>query len=628
MSLLALYLYPLSLALISVVVAVLEHFFPWRKEQKQLRGTLLSDFLHLVFNGHFLGVILYGIAATHLLPHLDHALAQAGLTTWVYRNLASGWPVAVQIVVALLVVDFLQWGVHNLLHRVGFLWETHKVHHSVVDGEMDWIVSFRFQWTEVVVYRALLYVPLAFLGFSSTAVMVHAIFGTLIGHLNHANLDLGHGWWRYILNSPRMHIWHHNYDGDARTTVNFGIIFSLWDWIFGTASMPDQPPPRLGFAGVETFPKSFFAQEAWPLTRLLPSTRWGTLTASAVGAGVLVLGWVLHQPPVREVRTPLLGEQAASSQPSAASTVTPDAYAFSVDDATAALGSFGNDAKAAGYGRPDVMVSVRELARALGSPRLVLLDVRPRKRFEEGHIPSAQPLWRDDYSTEAPIPGLSRPRDELERALRARGVSSESVVVLYTDGGPEAHRLWWTLREVAGREVRILDGGLLAWKEAGHGLAGGVPRASTEGNVVLSAPLQPPRLTWSELASFRASGVTFVDTRSRDEFDGRKQHDEAGRAGHIPDAVHLEWVHVFKRSNGTLRAPDELRALFREHGLSADSRVMTYCQSGTRSAAVYFALMQTGVSTEQLVNYDGSWAEYSRLDLAAATDSPPAATQR
>ena len=259
------WIYPAALAAISVVVMLAEWLWPWRTEQKQLRPRLWSDFLHLVFNGHFLGVILYWIAARWVLPYVDPHVP--------IRDLASSWSVPVQIVVALFVIDFIHWCVHNLLHRVPFLWEMHKTHHSVTDGEMDWIVSFRFQWTEVVVYKSIQYLPLAFLGFGMEAILFHAIFGTLIGHLNHANLNLDYGPFRYLLNNPRMHIWHHDFDAKDSGTRNFGIIFSCWDYLFGTAYVPDHPPRKIGFEGADQFPRHFFTQELWPLSRWLDPRR-------------------------------------------------------------------------------------------------------------------------------------------------------------------------------------------------------------------------------------------------------------------------------------------------------------------------------------------------------------------
>jgi 3-mercaptopyruvate sulfurtransferase SseA len=519
----------------------------------------------------------------------------------------------VQIVVALVVVDFVQWSVHNLLHRVPFLWKFHQTHHSIVDGEMDWIVSFRFQWTEVVVYKSILYLPLAFFGFAQTAVLFHAIFGTLIGHLNHANLNIGRSWIRYVLNTPRMHIWHHDYDGDEKSTVNFGIIFAFWDWIFGTARMPDHPPAQLGFAGVEEFPKSFVSQAAWPLQRWMKAPADGAL---AIGLGYLLIGggWYLHEPHASAMSASVAssGERAASSQPAgkAMPTVSPE-------QATRALDHFGDEARAAGYAHPEESVSTEELAAAMGSPRLVLLDVRPDDRYAGGHIASARRVDRSDYSEHTPIPGLSVSRERLEEMLRARGVRRDSIVVLYSDGGPEPYRVWWTLREVGGYHARVLEGGLARWKAAGYPLVEGTPQAPPQGDVALAGPPAPPLLRWSEVEPvLHEPGALLIDARTDAEFVGGERNPDATRAGHIPGARHLEWTELMRSaSDPRLKPVDELRPLFEHIGMRADSRVVTQCQSGTRSAVTYFALYQLGLPAERLTNYNGSWAEYSRLAL-------------
>ncbi|MCB9524244.1 MAG: sterol desaturase family protein [Myxococcales bacterium] len=621
MDLLSAYLYPIGLALFSVVVAAAERRWPWRKEQVALRRYLWSDLIHLVFNGHFLGAVLAGLAANFVLPHIDAWLGQAGLMDTVYRNAASQWPLWVQIPVALVVVDFIQWSVHNLLHRVAFFWEFHKGHHSVKDGEMDWIVSFRFQWTEVVVYKTVLYLPLVWFGFGYEAIMFHALFGTLIGHLNHANLDLGHTWLRYIFNSPRMHLWHHDYDRDGTNTVNFGIIFSTWDWLFGTAYMPEHTPRALGFPGVETYPNDFFGLMAWPVSHWLgEGKRAATVGASVVGVLLVGGGYWAALPRALEARTPMMGEAAATSQPMTVAPAGADAYAASPEAATAALEAFGSEAKAAGYAHPEAMVSAAELAKALGSPRLVVLDVRPTARFEQGHIPGAVPIDRPDYSG-GDIPGMSRPVAELQAALRARGVRQDAVVVLYGDGGPEPIRLWWTLRHIAGYEARVLDGNLRAWLNGGHGLAAGPGKAPSPGDVTLAGPSAPTPQRWQALQAFAADAVK-LDTRSRAEFAGAEQRKNAAKKGRIPGSKHLEWFGVLRtEQDQRLKPVNELRALFTGLGITpGQTKVLSYCQSGTRSAAIAFALHQLGADPATALNYDGSWAEYSRLDLPVETD--------
>ncbi len=250
--------YTIALIVCSLAVAAGEALWPRRRWQKQLRTRVGSDLLLLAFNVYFFGLGIGWLADRAILPTLGRTDALA------HRDLVAHWPLGVQAAVALIVIDFVEWNIHRLLHAVPALWEIHKFHHSVVDGEMDWIVSFRFHWLEAVVYRALEYLPLALLGFRSEALLFHAMVATAVGHLNHSNLDLGRGAWRFVVNSPRMHLWHHARDGRPR---NFGIVFSAWDWLFGTAHVPAEPPPALGFPGVEKFSRTLPAILLWPLIR-------------------------------------------------------------------------------------------------------------------------------------------------------------------------------------------------------------------------------------------------------------------------------------------------------------------------------------------------------------------------
>jgi 3-mercaptopyruvate sulfurtransferase SseA/sterol desaturase/sphingolipid hydroxylase (fatty acid hydroxylase superfamily) len=603
--------YLLWLAAFSVLVAAFERLWPARP-QKLLRKWLWSDLVHLAFNGHVLGLLLYGVAWYRVLPLVDGWLAAHGWTGLVYRNAASGWSLVVQSVVALVVLDFVQWLVHNSLHRSNLLWRVHQVHHSVKDGEMDWVVSFRFSWLEPVYYKAAMYLPAVWFGFAPEALFFHAVFGTLIGHLNHANLTWDYGPLRYVFNSPRMHLYHHDWDAPA-TGQNFGITLSVWDWIFGTAHLPDHPPARIGFPGVEKLPEDFFGQLVWPLPLLAERAQGTRVLSSVAGVGVLAALYGFSRPPA--VDTPMFGEPAASSQPMVASGGVPVEHAATPAAAEAAVGRFGSFAREAGWAAPEAAVSAREVAEALGSERLVLLDVRTAERFEAGHVPSSRLVTRADYSGGG-VPGVSRDKETLQAMLRARGVNADSVVVVLGDGGPEPYRLWWTLQQVGGLEVRVLDGGLAAWKALGERLAEGPGRAVEPGDVVLTGG--PGRnLMWADVAALQAArpDVQLVDTRGLPEFTGEEQHEKAARAGHIPGAVHLDWTAVLRLDGAApvLRDPADAKQVFADAGIDPARPVLTYCQSGTRSAAVYYSLLQLGADGATVWNYDGSWAEYSRL---------------
>jgi len=248
------------LLLLSAGFAVLERLRPARPHQGTLRPQLLNDLAYLVFNGHFWAVLTGGVVGA-VAVGTRAGLERLSLLPEV--GLLTGRSFLVQALAYLVVSDFLQWCVHNLLHRVPFLWSFHKVHHSV--HRMDWAANFRFHWVELVVYRSLLYVPLYWLGGDGEPLFAVAVFATAWGHFNHANLDLGLGPLGRVLNSPRMHMWHHDASDEGGVAKNFGIVLSLWDFVFGTAYWPrDRAPERIGYPGDEEMPRSLFRQALFP----------------------------------------------------------------------------------------------------------------------------------------------------------------------------------------------------------------------------------------------------------------------------------------------------------------------------------------------------------------------------
>jgi len=238
--------YLVGLAVLSVLALLAERARPARATQPLFRSRLAVDLAFLVFNAHFLGVLL-AMAGARILSVMEALFGQLGAGQ--QPGLAAGWPRWLQLVVVVVLFDLIQWSIHRLLHRVPLLWRVHATHHSVADGEMDWLVSFRFHFLEGALYKAVQYLPFALFGFDAQVLLWHALIGTAMGHFNHANLDVDLGPLRYILSSPRMHLWHHAALGPTR---NFGIIFSAWDWLFGTAYMPGHPPSRIGLPTAPT----------------------------------------------------------------------------------------------------------------------------------------------------------------------------------------------------------------------------------------------------------------------------------------------------------------------------------------------------------------------------------------
>ncbi len=237
--------YSIFLIASGLLLSLAERIWPREARQGFLRREFGLDLLYLFFNAEVVGALV-AIWITRTLPPA---------TILPLRNLfelngLAAQPLWLQTVVLLVSKDFLQWLVHNLMHRVPALWQFHKTHHSSTD--MDWLSNWRFHWFEIVVYQMVLYVPATLLGFSAEAAFGCAIISTAVGHFAHANLRVRIGFLKYIVNSPEMHTWHHVHPDAGPQDRNFAITFAVWDWLFRTDYLPAEFPKRLGIREAES----------------------------------------------------------------------------------------------------------------------------------------------------------------------------------------------------------------------------------------------------------------------------------------------------------------------------------------------------------------------------------------
>lgn len=248
---------------ISLVVWSLELVFPWRKNQAAIREDFWLDGFYMFFNFFLFSLIGYNAVSNVAVEVFNDFLALFGITNLVAFQIAS-WPGWSQFLLLFVLADFIQWNVHRWLHYSPWLWEFHKVHHSV--EQMGFAAHLRYHWMETIVYKSVQYIPLSMIGFGLDDFFILHLVTILIGHLNHANVKITYGPLKYVLNNPVMHLWHHAREIPAeRTGVNYGISLSLWDYLFGTAYIPNQNAnEQLGFEDQETFPKTFFQQLTHP----------------------------------------------------------------------------------------------------------------------------------------------------------------------------------------------------------------------------------------------------------------------------------------------------------------------------------------------------------------------------
>lgn len=248
-----------GLIVISIAVFALEIMFPWRKEQKIFRKDFWLDGFYMFFNFFIFTVFISGFYKC--ISKFSTDVLALKMTSLSIIDLSDFKPV-VQLLLFFVVLDFVQWFTHTLLHRYDFLWKFHKVHHSV--KEMGFAAHLRYHWMENILYKPLKVLALMLLGgFQPEQAYVVHFLAIAIGHLNHANLKLDYGPLKYILNNPIMHLYHHAYSlpESFKNGANFAISLSLWDFIFKTNYVPKPDKNlRLGYNDDAKMPKSFWGQ--------------------------------------------------------------------------------------------------------------------------------------------------------------------------------------------------------------------------------------------------------------------------------------------------------------------------------------------------------------------------------
>lgn len=259
-----------GLIVISLVVWLFEIVFPWRKNQAIFRKDFWQDVFYMFFNFFLLNLIVL-IALSNSAGQIFNDILgffDLSITSFQLFNI-NEFPFWLRIFIFFIIIDFVQWFTHTLLHKYDFLWNFHKVHHSV--KEMGFAAHLRYHWMEPVVYNSMKYIPLAIMGgFTAKDVALVHFFNITIGHLNHANINWDYGFLKYILNNPKMHIWHHAKElpKEKSKGVNFGITLSIWDYIFKTNYIPHSGRDiEIGFENDEDFPKTFIGQEIYPLNK-------------------------------------------------------------------------------------------------------------------------------------------------------------------------------------------------------------------------------------------------------------------------------------------------------------------------------------------------------------------------
>lgn len=256
-----------------------------------------------------------------------------------------------------------------------------------------------------------------------------------------------------------------------------------------------------------------------------------------------------------------------------------------------------------------ILLEPNELANILDRPDLIIVDLSHISSYTRAHVPGAlHVLNLHTQKGTPPAPGLLAGPEQLSLLCQEIGLTPNHHVVAYDDeGGGWAGRFLWMLDVIGHHKYSYLNGGIHSW------LHDEMPTETTTNtcepsSYQVSADYGKALITIDELLErYDDDNVVLWDARSREEFDGVRAF--APKAGHIPNAIHYEWIRPMDRSR-QLRIRDlgVLREELANFGITSDKEVITYCHTHHRSA--YTWLVGKLLGFPNIRGYAGSWSEW------------------
>ena len=264
------------------------------------------------------------------------------------------------------------------------------------------------------------------------------------------------------------------------------------------------------------------------------------------------------------------------------------------------------------------LVEADELAGALDKEQPILLDIR-NNGYEDSHVDGA--LWAPYklFRGTKENPGGLMDLTVLEGQLEKLGLEQDDPIVIISEGNTDtdfgaAARVYWTLKSTGFRDLSILNGGRIAWRDEK------LPLNNTLETAVPSQLDLEFDTTWladtqhvSSVVKGETSGL-LVDARLPEFFVGDKAHGAAKRPCTLPGAVNQSYSTFFENGAATISTPTDVSALKATLGIKGGEEVISFCNTGHWAATHWFAVSElAGVENAKL--YAGSMVEYSNADL-------------
>lgn len=244
-----------------VLAWVLERKLPYRKEWGESQGDLSVD---LASAGVIIGLVDPLLKAVAPLAVVA-MYASAGVGPLLLKQ-----PLWLEIIFVLLAVEFGKYWAHRLHHQLGALWWLHAMHHS--SERLYFLNGLRFHPLNYTLNFVIAVLPVMLLGVSPEALIAYLAITQPVVLLQHANIDLRHGWLNRVFSTPEVHRWHHS-TVPEEANRNYGNALLIWDHVFGTFKPADGFDETRAI-GLFTSSKSHYPGRSGYIAQLASMLKW------------------------------------------------------------------------------------------------------------------------------------------------------------------------------------------------------------------------------------------------------------------------------------------------------------------------------------------------------------------
>jgi thiosulfate/3-mercaptopyruvate sulfurtransferase len=253
------------------------------------------------------------------------------------------------------------------------------------------------------------------------------------------------------------------------------------------------------------------------------------------------------------------------------------------------------------------LISAKEVAKIMKNDNVIVISAQKSSGYNDFHITGSISLPPSILVDNEPIPYMLKDVSEMEEIIGSKGVSNTNQIIIYDEGSHKySGRLYWVFKYLGATDVKILNGGLEAWKAIRKPVTSS---PTTKKATTFTANVQPQYLAMLDEVKTATSdpGYVIVDARSEAEYMGTDK--TSLRQGHIPNAVHINYTDIIA-SNGEIKSAEELTAIYSENGVTPDKTVIIYCKTSVR-AAIEFAALSSVLGYENVKVFDGAMSEWS-----------------